>query len=169
MSQSTKFLVSTIQGFPPGDDQFLVVQLSLSSVIPSLLVKNVPLMLLWRNNTTKRTMWVGCFANRSIKHEERKRIKAKRHEYSQNVYTWRRKGSKEKIKAKTHAVFQVLHAWVTWYWSSVPGHLLSLPWGKRMKSVAQPGGRGKRGRALDSWDDIPLHKQQQFFVSSFFV
>lgn len=49
MLQSTKFLVSPIQGFPGGDDQFLEVEMALSSVIPSLLVLNEPLMLLWRN------------------------------------------------------------------------------------------------------------------------
>lgn len=49
MLQSTKFLVGPIQGFPQGGDQFLAVQLALSSVIPSLLVVNVSQMLLWRN------------------------------------------------------------------------------------------------------------------------
>lgn len=142
----------SFKGVSQGDDQFLEVEIALSSVIPSLLVLNEPLMLHWRNLIQQTTQYGhDTLQKTSTKYKERKRIKVKRQEYFQNVYTREGRAQKvNKMKARKHAVCQGPHACVTWYWSSVHGHLLSLLCGKRMNSVTQPGGRGKRGRVLDT-------------------
>lgn len=168
MLQSTKFLVSLIQGFPP---RRWPVPGSWNSIVichpKSLGVEWAPNAPLEKLNTTNHTMWVWYFAKTSTKYKGRKRIKSQETWVLSKCLHKRRAKKVNKIKARKHAVCQVLHAWVTWYWSSVYGHLLSLPCGKRMNSVTQPGGRGKReGPRQMRWH--PPARAAAIFVSSGF-